>query len=258
MSEPAPDPLRHADRFRAEIERARCVLCVQPHYDDNDIAAGGTFARLADTGVEVHYLTVTDNLSGVKDPHLPDDVALARLREEQAEAGRIVGVHAQHPLDLPDGGEWSEVDLRQRIIERIRVLRPDYVFTCDPWLPHEAHRDHLRTGIAAGEAVMFHGLPRFRTRPEVDDAYEPHDLRALVLYYTLEPNVVFDVSATRERKHRAMDAYRSQLMGEALEGIHRGITAVEQRWGEAAGAAYGEAFKLLRPGELHVGLARRR
>lgn len=241
--------------LREEILRAERVLCVQPHYDDNDIAAGGTFALLADAGVEVHYLTVTDNIAGILDASLPDAECLAQTREEQEEAGAEVGVHAQYRLDLPDAGEWSEVVLRTKVIEHIRRVRPDYVFTCDPWLPHEAHRDHLRTGIAVGEAVMFHGMPRFESGSEVDAGYVPHEIRGLVLYFTKEPNVRFDVTKTRSRKHRAIDAYQAQIQGESLARLHTGIGMMEQRWGEPEGFEHAEVFKLLRPGELHVGLA---
>ncbi len=244
--------------LREEILQAERVLCVQPHYDDNDIAAGGTFALLADAGLEVHYLTVTDNIAGVLDLALSDADALAQTRDEQDEAGREIGVHAQARLDLPDAGEWSEVALRTSVIEHIRRVRPDYVFSCDPWLPHEAHRDHLRTGIAVGEAVMFHGMLRFKTRPEVDDGYVAHDIRGLVLYFTTDPNLAFDVTKTRVRKHRAIDAYRAQLQGDALASLHAGIGIMEQRWGEHEGFEYAEAFKLLRPGQLHVDLAPRR
>ncbi len=241
--------------LRAEILRAERVLCVQPHYDDNDIAAGGTFAGMADAGIEVHYLTVTDNIAGVLDPDLSDADALAQTREEQDEAAREIGVHTQYRLDLPDAGDWSEVALRTRVIEHIRRVRPDYVFTCDPWLPHEAHRDHLRTGIAVSEAVMFHGMPRFATGTEVDAGYVAHDIRGLVLYFTRESNVCFEIAETRGRKHRAIDAYRSQLQGESLAGLHAGIGLMEQRWGEPEGFSHAEAFKLLRPSQLHVGLA---
>ncbi len=248
--------LLHSARFRSEIFQAERVLCVQPHYDDNDIAAGGTFALLADAGVEVHYLTVTDNVAGVTDLSLSDEAARRRCRDEQDQAGDVIAVRSQCCLDLPDAGEWSEVALRRSVIERIRSLRPDYVFSCDPWLRNEAHRDHLRTGIAVAEAVMFHAMPRFKTRPEVDEGYVPHAIRGLVLYFTLEPNVVFDIEKTRERKHRAMDAYQAQISGEALVNLHRGIEVVERQWGEACGFSFGEPFKLLRSGQLHVGIAR--
>jgi LmbE family N-acetylglucosaminyl deacetylase len=254
---PRAHSLELSARLREEILTAERVLCVQPHYDDNDIAAGGTFALLADAGVELHYLTVTDSIAGVTDPELGDAEAAAQLEAEQDHAGEEIGVRSQHRLGLPDAGDWSEVELRRLIIERIRVLRPDYVFSCDPWLPHEAHRDHLRTGIAVAEAVMFHAMPRFKTRPEVDESYLPHDVRGFVLYYTLDENVVFDVSATRERKHRAMACYQAQISGEALTNLRRGIGYVEKQFGEPEGFEHAEAFKLLRPGELHVGLLRR-
>ncbi len=35
-----------------DLSSARRLLCIQPHYDDNDIAAGGTIAALAAAGCE--------------------------------------------------------------------------------------------------------------------------------------------------------------------------------------------------------------
>ena len=48
-----------------DIFSAKRVLAIQPHYDDNDISAGGTLARLAESGAELIYLTVTDDLAGI-------------------------------------------------------------------------------------------------------------------------------------------------------------------------------------------------
>ena len=90
-----------------DLLRAKTVLCVQPHYDDNDIGAGGTIARLAQGGAEVHYLTVTDDVVGVLDRALSDADARTRLAAEQLRAGAELGVRAQHRLDFPDAGEWS-------------------------------------------------------------------------------------------------------------------------------------------------------
>ena len=52
---------------KPDLLTARVILAVQPHYDDNDIGAGGTLAALAASGVEVYYLTVTNDLVGVID-----------------------------------------------------------------------------------------------------------------------------------------------------------------------------------------------
>ena len=241
----------------ASLLAARRILCVQPHYDDNDLGAGGTLAALSDAGAEIHYLTVADDLLGVLDPEISDADARRKLRSEQQQAGEWIGVASLRELELPDAGDWDYLALRTRVIEQIRRLRADFVFTVDPWLPHEAHRDHTRVGQAVAEAAILYGLPRVRTVPEVDDAYRRdgrHELQAVVFYFTREPNAVFDVGATRERKHRALDAYQSQFSAEELANLHRGLEAMERHWAEAEAFSHGEALKLIEPGRLHVGL----
>jgi len=116
----------------AELRAARSILCVQPHYDDNDIGAGGTLAALADGGAAIHYVTVSDDLMGVLDATLADDAATWILRSEQVEAARYIGVHTQQWLGYPDAGTWDVVALRTQLIEAIRRHAPDFVFTCDP------------------------------------------------------------------------------------------------------------------------------
>lgn len=237
-----------------ELREARRILAVQPHYDDNDIAAGGTLAALADAGCEVHYLTVTDDLVGVLDPALSDEEATRALRAEQHRAGREIGVASQTWLGLPDGGPCDAFALRREIVRHVRRLRPDFLFSVDPWLPFEAHPDHLVTGRAVAEAALFYRFARFATDPAVDAAYEPHDLRGLALYFTVSPNVAFDIDTTRERKHRALDAYRMQFSPEALAALHRGLDAKEREWAAAGPASHAEALRVLAPRQLHCHL----
>ena len=141
---------------------ARRVLAVQPHYDDNDIGCAGTLTLLARAGAEVCYVTVTDDLAGVLDPDLADDVARRQLFDEAREAGTIVGVSRFVDLDWPDAAGLDRVALRDQIIDLIREFRPDLVLTIDPALPDEAHQDHLITAAAVSEAVLLSGLPRVR------------------------------------------------------------------------------------------------
>lgn len=238
-----------------DLLRARRLLCVQPHYDDNDICAGGTIARLALAGADVHYLTVTDDLVGVLDRRLSDAAARARLAEEQDRAGREVGVHAQHRLGFPDAGEWSAFALRREVVRHLRALRPDFVLTVDPWLPYEAHQDHVRTGLAVAEACLLFGLPRFPSGdPGLDEAFEPFRLRGVAFYASARTNTVVDIGATRERKHRALDAYAAQFTPEQLRLLHAALEHKERAWASGRGFEYGEALTVLDPGHLHVNL----
>jgi len=239
----------------ADLLRARRVLCVQPHYDDNDLGAGGTIAALADAGAEVHYLTVADDLVGVLDRALSDAEALARIADEQQRAGAELGVRSQERLDLPDAGEWDYAALRAAIVRSLRRLRPDWVLTVDPWLPREAHRDHTRTGLAVAEACLLFALPRLASGDaELDHRFEPYALTGVGFYFTGAPNVCVDVGATRARKHRALDAYTAQFTPAGLTRLHAALEKKEREWARGRGFEYGEALQLVRPGQLHVGL----
>jgi LmbE family N-acetylglucosaminyl deacetylase len=237
-----------------DIREARRVLCIQPHYDDNDLGAGGTIAALAAAGAEIHYLTVTDDLVGVLDATLSDDEARARLHAEQEEAGARIGVTSQHWLDYPDAGEYDYFELRTRIIRQIRRLRPDFLMTVDPDLPYEAHRDHLVTGRAVAESLLMYRFPRIRTDAEVDQAYEPHDIAGIAFYFTKSGNTVFDIAGSREAKHEALRAYRSQFTPEGLEELSQGLDAIERIWAADEPFEFGEALKVLGRGHLHVNL----
>ena len=211
-------------------------------------------AALAAAGAEVWYLTATDDLVGVLDASLSDEEARARLKAEQEQAGAEIGVSEQYWLDFPDAGPYDYFELRTEIIRHIRMLRPDFVFSVDPLLPYEMHRDHLVVGRATAEAVMLYGFPRLKTDPGIDSQYERHTVQGIVFYFTTKPNTIFDISETRERKHRAIDAYRAQFTTESMEQLHRGLDFVERNTAAEEGFSHGEALKVLRPGQLHCGL----
>jgi LmbE family N-acetylglucosaminyl deacetylase len=237
-----------------DLREAKRILAIQPHYDDNDIGAGGALAALAAGGAEVDYLTVTDDLVGVLDAALSAEEATVLLRSEQERAGAEIGVKRQYWLGFADAGDYDYYALRREIIRYIRMLRPHFLFSVDPWLPYESHGDHLKTGRAVTEAALLYGFPRLVTDPEIDRSYRAHTLRGLALYFTLKPNQVFDISGFRERKHRAIDAYRAQFAPESLEQLHRGLDFVERNCAKGKAFSHGEALKVLSPGQLHCGL----
>jgi LmbE family N-acetylglucosaminyl deacetylase len=99
-----------------DVFSAKRVLCVQPHYDDNDIAAGGTLARLRSAGAEIFYLTVTNDLMGVVDASLSSEGAEQALKRDQFAAGKIIGVQEQYWLGFPDAGEYDYFAVRRNLI----------------------------------------------------------------------------------------------------------------------------------------------
>ena len=184
-----------------DLLRCRRVLAVQPHYDDNDIGCAGTIRLLAVSGAEVVYVTVTDDLAGVLDPHMPDAEASAGLLAEQRRAAEMLGVAALEQLGWPDAGGLEHVALRNQVIALIRKYRPEVVLTVDPWLAHEAHRDHVCTGLAVSEAVLLSDLPRIAR----DAGHPPWAVGHIAYYDTDDGNVTIDTSAVQTERHAVLD-----------------------------------------------------
>ncbi|MEM4461682.1 MAG: PIG-L deacetylase family protein [Candidatus Bathyarchaeia archaeon] len=234
------------DVFR-EVKR---VLCIQPHPDDTDIAAGGTVAWMRDNGVEVSYVTMTDGCMGTSDPTLyPEKLAEVR-RGEQEEAARILGVDRLIWLDYRDSEFRVCSEARSRLISIIRRFKPDMVITVDPWLPYEAHPDHTATGILAAEASMFSSLVHVNPQ-DLRDGLTPHRVRFIAFYWSRKPNTFIDVTRYVEVKFKAISAHRSQFPGESIDRFLEVIKAYMKLMGKRIGVDYAEPFKVLPIGSLH-------
>jgi len=235
---------------RPDIFSAKRILCVQPHPDDADIACGGTIARLVAQGTEVIYLTVTDDVSGFTDRGL--SVRRRRLirREEQTLAGKCLGVNEFFWLDFRDAGDWNIRTVRNRVISVIRRLCPDFILTSDPWLPHEAHQDHVKAGLAACEAAILCDLPYIgRAR---FTACTPADLKGVGLFFTSEPNTYIDYSDFQEQKYRSITAHRSQFNEDERILLFQYDEVRGRALGRQHGLRLAEGLYVLHTRELHA------
>lgn len=237
-----------------DIYQARRILCIQPHYDDNDIGAGGTLAMLHERGAEIIYLTITDDLMGVLDATLPSEAAAAQLKREQEQASQFIGVSQQYWLDYPDAGAYDYYELRRQIIRAIRLVKPDLLFSPDPWLAYEAHRDHVLTGQAAAEATTLYSLPRLPSDPDVDATYSLHEVLGIAFYYTNDPNTIVNISPVHEKKEEAVRCYQSQFSAEDMARLLMVLDAKERMAAEGCKFPLAEGLKVMHPLQLHCGL----
>jgi LmbE family N-acetylglucosaminyl deacetylase len=222
------------------------VLAIYAHPDDPEISAGGTLARWADAGADVHILVTTRGDKGSDDPDA-DLEALTRLRiEETAAAARVIGATPHH-LDHPDGELTDDRALRLELVRCVRALRPDVVCCPDPTAVffgdgYFNHRDHRVTGWAALDAVAPaagnpHYFPELRA-----EGLAVHSVAAVYLSGTLEPNHWVDITATLERKIEALFCHGSQLV-ETGDWFRQFLRDSAELAGRTAGVTYAEAFR---------------
>ena len=237
-----------------DIFSAKRVLCVQPHYDDNDIAAAGVLKQLQQKGAEIFYLTVTNDLMGVTDHSLSPEAAAEALKRDQFAAGKTIGVNEQYCLGYPDASQYDYFDVRRDVLKYIRLLQPDFVFAPDPWLTYEAHHDHIQTGLATAEAVLFAGLTKIASSdPAVDSAYEGHDILGIAFYYTREPNTIADVISTWDDKIAAVRCYQAQFEPDDMGMLVIALDTKSRQVAAARDFERGEPLKVLHPQSLQCG-----
>ena len=108
------------------------------------------------------------------------------------------------------------------------------------------------TGKTAAEAAILCGLARLETNPEVDDNFKPFDLLGIAFYATAYPNTIFNISATCEAKHQAIDQYRAQFEVEYMKQLLIFLNYKEQEWGQDKPYSHGEPLKVLQTMHLQV------
>lgn len=153
--------------------------CVLAHPDDETLGMGGTLARYASEGVEVHVITATRGQSGrYRDNSAhPGPEALGRIREAELRAAcRVLGVHDVHVLDYMDGSldRADPAEAAGLIARHLRRIRPHVVATFGPDGAY-GHPDHIAISQFALAAVAAAADPGLELA-EPGGALPPHTI----------------------------------------------------------------------------------
>lgn len=152
-------------------EHRKTLLVFLAHPDDESYGLGGTLARYAAEGVDVHVVIATDGAAGSVDKKWGGDRSrLVEVRnEELRQATKILGVQL-HQLNYRDSGyvgdpgndlpeAFINVPLEEsvgRLVALIRTLRPQVVVSHDETGGYY-HPDHIRCHEVASTAFWAAG-----------------------------------------------------------------------------------------------------
>ena len=215
------------------------VLVFAPHPDDEVLGVGGTIAKRSQEGDEVFVCVVTKGTEP-----LFREKAVLKIQEQCRAADAFLGVKETLFLDLPAVmlETVPRYELNDRISSVINKIRPDEVY-----IPHRGDMqiDHKMVVDACMVAL----------RPKYD-----HVVKRIYAYETLSetgwdipntvnefvPTVYEDISETLEKKIKAMQEFKSQLMEFPAARSVEAITALARFRGSTAGLRAAEAFSLIR------------
>src|ERR671937_409348 len=201
------------------------VLVLAPHTDDGEFGAGGTMARLVDSGADVRYVAFSIATRSLPDGFEPDTLA-REVRQATAELGIPEANLTVHDFDVRTFPER-----RQDILELLVTLwdewTPDVVFQPSH---HDVHQDH--------QTIAQEGLRAFKrtTILGYEIPWNNFDF-SYQAYFALDRGHV-------ERKVAALEKYASQQ--------HRRYANPEYVWNVArthginVNREYAEVFQVYR------------
>ncbi len=221
------------------------VLAVYAHPDDPEISCGGTLAKWAREGSDVHALICTRGEKGSPDPKQDPDKLAATREREMADAAEVLGLAGHRRFDIDDGELENTAELRRSIVAVIREVKPDVVVCPDPTAvffgnSYYNHHDHRAAGWATLDAVApAAGNPHY-----FPDAGPTHSVGAVYLSGTMEFDVWVDITETLDVKTDALFRHASQLT-ETGEFFRAFLRERAEEAGRAAGVRYAEGFRRL-------------
>ena len=215
------------------------VLVIAPHPDDEVLGAGGTIARLAEAGREVHVAVVTRGM-----PPAFSDAFTETVRAEARAAHAHLRVTRTHWLDLPAAqlADLPHAELNRAIGGLVREIAPAVLL-----VPHvgDIHLDHQHIFLSALVAARPHQAAFPRTVLAYATLSETN-WNAPYLSPAFLPNVFVDITATLERKLEAFAMFESQALAAPHERSVGALRALATLRGATVHKSACEAFVLVR------------
>lgn len=184
-----------------------CAVVVAAHPDDETLGAGGLIASLAQSGVDLTVMVVTDGAASHPDSPTHPPARVARLRRDEATAAiRILAPMAQIVfLDVDDGGTPAmRGDIRRGIADQL--AHADLLIA--PWRG-DSHRDHRVVGEVCAELARERGIRLLEYPIWMWHWGSPHSTELTALGWVAHSLA----SAALEVKRRALRSYVSQVDG---------------------------------------------
>ncbi len=228
----------------AHYQRAMVVVA---HPDDAEWGCAGTVAKWCAEGWEVVYVLCTDGSKGSEDLEMTSGRLVEIRKQEQLNAGKVLGVKDIVFLGYEDSMLEPTLELRRDIAREIRRHRPDVLICMNPVRSdtgegYLGHPDHFASGEAALSAVFPSSRDRLTFPELLREGLEPHKVKEVwMMFHGDTADKFVDVSAYMDTAVDALKQHQTQVSEEEAEVDMR-------QWrnstGQKVGFEFAEAFKV--------------
>lgn len=187
------------------------AFAMAAHPDDIEFLMSGTLIMLAESGYEIHYLSIASGSCGTAT--LPVG-KIVRIRRDEAMAAAASMGALHHESLVADIEIFYEKGLLAKVAAVMRQVAPEILLVQSP---SDYMEDHQAAARLAVTAAFCRGMPNFPTDPprepvEGDMAVyhaQPHGNRD-PLRQMVRPDLFVDISGVLDRKREMLACHRSQ------------------------------------------------
>lgn len=221
------------------------ILVVAAHPDDEVLGCGGTIARHAREGDDVHILILGEGItSRYADPSAAPADALEGLHEQAKKAGTLLGAKGVTLRGFPDNrfDTVPLLDIVKAVEEKVQEIKPAVVYTQHGGDLNVDHQRTFRAVLTATRPLAGSSVKRVL-------AYEvPSSTEWAFRQFApaFRPNVFVDIAATLEAKKDALALYEEEARAFPHPRSPEALDAHARYWGSVAGLPAAEAFQLIR------------
>ena len=224
------------------------IVTAHPHYAACYL--GGTVANHVEKGDEVYVVSIT---KGEKVTNLYSEKEVMEINvKEMAAAAKVLGIKEVNYLDVEDTCIFQTDEIRLKITESIRRIKPDIIIShwkCD------SHPDIRATAEMVEDCIFLAMLKQGKWAAN----FEPHFTKKHYAFdmpnysRNFEPDYFVDIKKNLQKKKDATACLKLHLEVDTKGDLDKWLYTIlksNKRWGIEPGVEYAEAFRRIKIHEV--------
>jgi len=219
------------------------VLCIGAHPDDEVIGVGGTLARHATNGTDVHVCLLSDGVTSRYDDESAAQGEIEQRRDRARQACETLGATVSF-YDFPDNSFDTVplLDIVQTIEAEIEEHEPTVVYTHHYGDLNVDHELACRAVATAARPLPDTTIEEILLFPTLSSTEWGLPTGA----NTFQPTTFVNVEGYERQKIDALSVYEDETREHPHPRTPENVNRMLELWGTVAGLPVAEPFELLR------------